>query len=255
VTSRAYLLFVGLTLVGCGGASIDLLPSDASVDTGGGADAGGDGRGDGALTTDATGDASADAAVADVVEEMCGACPCGLTDCSGTCVDTTTDPAHCGSCAGSPLLHNAFCQGSQPQCLPGLTLCNGSCFDFQSNPDHCGGCGATPCATGQKCENGVCAAGTCTPPLVGCAVTGRTACVDMTRGWPYCGSCSNVCAPTEYCAGGACHPYTSAAPCTACPCATDCARALPDAGAVACCPDFGGVSGPPLCVAGSGCTP
>jgi hypothetical protein len=27
-----------------------------------------------------------------------GACPTGLTDCSGLCVDLTNDPAHCGSC-------------------------------------------------------------------------------------------------------------------------------------------------------------
>jgi hypothetical protein len=237
--------------VACGGGTIDLLPLDGSV---------GDGPGGGDASLPEAGDAavdSADAAVdtsADVVEEMCGTCPCGLVDCGGQCVDTRTDPAHCGSCAGAPLLHNAYCDNGTPACLPGLTLCNGSCFDFQSNPDHCGSCGATPCVAGQKCENGACAAGTCTPPLVGCDVSGRLACIDMTRGWPTCGSCTLVCAPTEYCAGGACHAYVSAAPCVACPCPNDCARTLPDAGSTACCADF--VSGgPPLCVEGTGCTP
>jgi hypothetical protein len=232
-------LVLVLPLVACGSGTIELLPPDGSTEA----------TVDGPAGLDAR-----DAPVGDVVEASCGACPCGLTDCSGQCVDTTTDPNHCGSCAGSPLLHNAYCHGGVPECLPGLTLCNGSCFDFLSDPDHCGACNATPCATGQKCENGACASGTCTPPLVGCAVTGRTACVDLSRGWPHCGSCTLVCAPTQYCAGGACHDYAPATPCTACPCAADCARALPDAGAAACCADF--VSGgPPLCVEGSGCTP
>ncbi len=219
----------------CGTSTIALLPPDGSTDGGGDATAGGD-------------------APADVVEELCGACPCGLVVCSGACVDTVDDPVYCGSCAGTGIEHNAFCRGGTQECLPGLTMCAGSCIDFLSDPDHCGSCNATPCAQGQKCENGQCGSGSCTAPLVGCPVSGRTACIDMSRGWPHCGSCSLVCAPDEYCAGGACHRYAPATPCTSCPCAADCARALSDAGSTACCPGF--LNGtPPLCVEGNGCTP
>jgi hypothetical protein len=243
LTRRTIVACLAVTLAACGDGEIRLLDvdgaaSDATTSDGPAGDGGADGG------TDAAGDA---------VEEMCGACPCGLTDCGGgACVDTSSDPNHCGGCQGAPLLHNAFCHGGVPTCLPGLQLCAGSCIDFNSNPDHCGSCNATPCNQGEKCENGVCGTGACTGGHVGCAVTGRTACIDPTAGWPYCAATCSACGPNELCAAGACHPYGSAAPCTACPCASDCARVLGDAGA--CCPGIGG-GATPICIAASACAP
>jgi hypothetical protein len=243
---RPFGVCIAVVLVACGTGEIRLLDGE------------GDGSASDATASDANdagtnADGGADVTAADASEEMCGACPCGLTDCGGgSCVDTTSDPNHCGSCQGQPLLHNAYCKNGIPICLPGLISCAGSCIDFASNPDHCGTCNATPCNPGEKCENGVCGTGACTGGRVGCPVSGRTACVDPAAGWPYCEATCSACAPTEMCAAGACHPYGSAAPCTTCPCASDCARVLGDAGV--CCPAIGG-SGSLLCVTGSACPP
>jgi hypothetical protein len=212
--TRAVVSLLVLSCGACGSdAVLDLLPPD------GGADAS-------ACTTDA-------------------GCPCGLTLCGGACVDIQNDALDCNGC-GSGCAHNQYCAAGACQCLPGMTLCGASCFDLRSDPDHCGACNATPCASGDKCENGACATGACTAPLTACDVTGRSACVALDAGEPYCGACGSVCAPGQICAGGTCQTYAPATPCTTCPC--------PECGGDACCPGIGSQT-VPICVAGGVCQP
>lgn len=98
--------------------------------------------------------------------DPCGAtcCPSGQTCCNGMCVDTNTNPQHCGGC-NSPCASPKVCdatgchcptdrppcgttccpqgqQCSNGMCCPtGLTNCAGQCVDLQTNTNHCGICG------------------------------------------------------------------------------------------------------------------
>lgn len=70
-------------------------------------------------------------------------CKGGTTKCNNACVDSQSDPAHCGGC-------------NQP-CASGATCRNGSC-------QTTGGCNP-PCPTGSTCVNGSCqTSGACNPP-------------------------------------------------------------------------------------------
>jgi hypothetical protein len=206
--------------------------------------------------TDAAAEVGADAAAdapADATAEACtnGACACGLSDCSGTCVDLANDPSHCGTCTKS-CSHFQYCHAGQCACLPGFTLCgDGSCHDLTSDPNHCGSCTHPACASGEKCENSACGTGACGGGLTGCPVAGNlTACVDLGRGLPYCGDCTTVCGPDQACAAGACRSYAPATPCTTCPCASDCART--EGTPATCCAGIAG-GAQPICVHGTAC--
>src|SRR5262245_31466137 len=86
-------------------------------------------------------------------------CPTGTTSCSGQCVNTNTDPLHCGNCI-TQCSGGAVCMGGTCQCPVGLTLCGGQCVDTKKSVAHCGGCNM-PCAG--TCQNGVCAPMSCVP--------------------------------------------------------------------------------------------
>jgi len=168
----------------------------------------------------------------------------GSTDATDACsVDLQSDPNNCGAC-GKTCAHNQYCSSGACTCLPNMTLCGTSCFDLRSDPDHCGSCTATPCSAGDKCESSSCQTGTCTSPLTACDVSGRSACVDLSAGEPYCGTCGTVCSPNEICAANHCQPYEPATPCTSCPCTTCDSRA--------CCPPIG-TQPNPICVTGTAC--
>ena len=88
-----------------------------------------------------------------------GACASGTTNCSGTCANLQTDPAHCGSCGA------AFCAGTCQSgvcCPAGKTNCGGTCVDLTSDDQHCGACsgGDSDCTkSGQAvrhCRTGAC---------------------------------------------------------------------------------------------------
>lgn len=117
-----------------------------------------------------------------------GDCEGGLVDCGGVCVDTSSDPSHCGGC-GSACGEGGLCAGgvcsvgvgvgigtcagacSDPYvqdpascqcfCPAGLTDCGGACVDASSDTANCGGCGIV-CPSGGSCVGGscVCPAGT-----------------------------------------------------------------------------------------------
>jgi hypothetical protein len=251
-------------------ATIDLLPDAGTSSSGqGGAGAtggephGGAPAGGASATTGGSGGTGGQHActsnaecpsptpMCDPASGACIACPSGLLDCDGECVDTHADPANCGGC-NEPCGHNQLCHDGTCTCLPGTEDCgDGECHHLASDPDHCGqSClDAVVCAAGHKCDGGVCGEGECSPGLADCLHPGdRIACIDLAVGYPRCGICDVSCSGTEVCVGGHCLPYQPAAPCIACPCEGECHAAL---GEASCCSVYG--SAQPMCVDGASC--
>jgi Stigma-specific protein, Stig1 len=111
-------------------------------------------------------------------------CPSGQTDCSGTCVNTATDPSNCGGCTSSSASYvcrtDQVCSINGCQCPTGQTECSGTCVDTATDRNNCGICG-TVC--------GACCSGTC---------------VDTATDSNNCGACGNVCERGGACQGGSC---------------------------------------------------
>jgi hypothetical protein len=92
--------------------------------------------------------------------------PSAPTDCSGTCVNTTSNPSDCMRCGAAcpssvanahPACVNSACTFA---CDAGYTLCNGACVDEQGDNSSCGGCGSGfVCAGGATCVAGRCTSG------------------------------------------------------------------------------------------------
>ncbi|RLB52556.1 MAG: hypothetical protein DRJ42_14490, partial [Deltaproteobacteria bacterium] len=94
-------------------------------------------------------------------------CGTGLTDCSGTCVDsgectvacvdTNSNAGYCGAC-GNACDANAFCVAGTcaPECPAGTTGCNRVCITTDSDSANCGGC-AIECGAYSMCAGGTCA--------------------------------------------------------------------------------------------------
>jgi hypothetical protein len=148
-------------------------------------------------------------------------CPANLTECpsgSGNCVDTTSDRANCGGCAGSGgrVCQSGFvCNSSQCEvsCQPGLTQCGSTCVNSVADPNNCGGCGVR-CGAGQACTNhgpngaGVCEL-QCPAGETACPTSAPTYCANLQTDRDNCGGCndaanSGVCPSGEVCLGGSC---------------------------------------------------
>lgn len=196
----------------------------------------------------ACGRACLDSEVCQPSELRCGlgACSCehepdgavcprepGSVCCAGVgCVDTETDPHHCGGCdqdctAASggvgPLGDRcALDAEGTPQCLCGtsLQICTGDqwcteltepegeacgCQDLNSNVLHCGTCN-NACDTNESCSSGRCrceGGGNCSgEPTDFCCL--GVGCVDLNADRANCGSCGVTCGPGESCVDGEC---------------------------------------------------
>lgn len=154
---------------------------------------------------------------------------CGATaEGGGSCVDTTSDPKHCGACGQSCLApvggdsgcSNSVCTG---KCTSGQSVCGadarggGSCIDLSTAASQCGSCGhvcAAPNGGSPLCSGGACV-GRCGvgQTLCGGGANGGGSCVDLGTSSSHCASCDHVCtAPV----GGS--PACSNSSCTgACP--------------------------------------
>ncbi len=90
-----------------------------------------------------------------------GACPPGLDNCGGACVDLRTEHDHCGTC-GRACEPAEVCFGGECllECPDDTIACSGSCVDISSDVINCGECDNV-CAVGEHaepvCEMGVCA--------------------------------------------------------------------------------------------------
>ncbi|MDB4987006.1 MAG: Tryptophan synthase alpha chain [Myxococcaceae bacterium] len=95
-------------------------------------------------------------------------CAAGFTQCGGQfndlCVDTKTDPAHCGGCNGptTDCGSGGICTNGGCSCPPASgTMCGNSCPDVKSSQSDCGGCGMNCQSTQQQprsCLDGACTA-------------------------------------------------------------------------------------------------
>ncbi len=205
----------GTPLVSAGAPSVagDTAPSggtDGQITSQAGAGADGDGAGSGVGGDGAGGNGAAGAPQT-----------CGDTLCSGECVDTSSDPKHCGQCdhdcLGAPhLAANATATCAKGKCVLGPTPCAaayGNCNDEPDDGceqpldsvDSCRAC-TTKCSATQVCDVGGCVNTCAQGKLCG------TSCIDVSNAADHCGDCSKVCpAPltsaasgSAKCSGGAC---------------------------------------------------
>jgi hypothetical protein len=134
--------------------------------------------------------------------------PCegnGQYRCGGSeCIDTNSDPLHCGGCPPSQSegpgtclrFETCFCSEY------GLTECainqaEAVCTDTNFDRDHCGACGVA-CATGSECVDGA-----CQPIDCGSQTLCGNDCVES----PTCGVVCDIRAG-ELCSGGVCYQGT-----------------------------------------------
>lgn len=177
----------------------------------------------------------ADDATADVVTPPdASGCAAGLSRCAGTCVDTRSSAAHCGSCDRA-CPGGQSCQGGACVCAAGFHACGEVCAR-DTAPETCGDrcapcptaangaatcsggrCGVT-CNTGFHLCGGACVSNTsvasCGASCTACPAGGGTPSCDGTR-------CGVVCPTGNHACAGACVSDTSVsscgASCTPCP--------------------------------------
>jgi len=140
-----------------------------------------------------------------------GGCASPSVMCGSTCVQTSNDPDHCGSCdnacSGSKVCSAGKCGTS---CTSG-TLCTPdggkpTCADTQTDSKNCGSCG-NACGNGQTCTAGKCSGSSgCSQGQSPCAIAdGGTSCFDLQTDQNHCGTCTTTCLQTlETCSGGQC---------------------------------------------------
>ncbi len=119
----------------------------------------------------------------------------GQVQCSGACVNTQSDPNHCGSCTNA-CAPGSTCTAGVCGCAMGQSTCNGKCVDVQSDSQNCGACG-TACASGMSCRAGQCS---CGEGKAACAGS----CVDLMLDPVNCGACDTKCAIGQACTAGVC---------------------------------------------------
>src|SRR2546430_801716 len=110
-------------------------------------------------------------------------CASPLVACSGACVDTQSDSAHCGGC-GTACSGGKACVAGVCGCPTGTTDCGGVCVDTLSSPSNCGACGTVCPAGAPACTSGRCLAA-CGSGLSACG----GACVDPSSANQNCGGC------------------------------------------------------------------
>ena len=130
-------------------------------------------------------------------------CPSGQSMCAGGCVDTQTNPAHCGmcdrACTASEECRAGTCTATVT-CPSGQIVCGGGCVDAQTDNANCGACG-NACSAAQTCTAGTCTATmTCPMGQTSCAMT----CVDLQSSNANCGACGAACGTGETCMSGTC---------------------------------------------------
>ena len=113
-----------------------------------------------------SGDEDNTCGVACFADRMCdgGVCASGCREgqisCAGRCVDTSSDPEHCGRCNQAcvgPVNSTTRCEAARCEivCYIGFEVCQGSCIDVKTDPLNCGGCGLT-CKGNRACVGGQC---------------------------------------------------------------------------------------------------
>jgi hypothetical protein len=129
------------------------------------------------------------------------------TNCSGSCVDTTSNAGNCGSCGRACTTSIANAQpacvssGCTFACEAGFSLCGGQCDNFATDINNCGGCGAT-CTTNVANAAAQCSGGNCGFACDHGYSSCGGGCVDYATDNSNCGGCAVVC--SETCQSGVC---------------------------------------------------
>jgi hypothetical protein len=87
-------------------------------------------------------------------------CQGSKIDCSGFCVDTSSDVNNCGGC-GNKCPSSEFCDSgvcTVPCLPPPYAVCNNVCVNLEIDDNNCGGCGIV-CGDTEPCIEGVCGGG------------------------------------------------------------------------------------------------
>lgn len=124
-------------------------------------------------------------------------CVCAepLVSCGSFCIDTASDPDHCGACDRA-CLASQVCELGACACPAPTVACGDACVELSSDESNCGACG-NACSDGQICEDSacVCPAGT---DLCG------DSCTNLQTDANNCGACGNACSGGQVCDGGDC---------------------------------------------------
>jgi hypothetical protein len=142
-------------------------------------------------------------------------CSDGTSPCEGRCVDLSSDPQHCGTCAARCVRPNATAACTMGECRlvrcqDGWMDCNrvaadGCERDVRSDPANCGGCGLTcsfPEATA-RCADGRCAIASCARRYLDCDGDAANGCeVDLITDARHCDVCGLACPSGTRCSGG-----------------------------------------------------
>ena len=215
----ACALTIGATVVAVGGCDSGSFATEAPAD-----DSGNDGA-FGDVATDAPIDTAHDTAPTDGAPPPCASPPCSCepptpTRCGPTCVDTTTDIDHCGSCVDScgKVDHGtATCSGSACtlKCETGFHACSKLCVKNGSLA-NCGP-SCSPCPAPGKNANATCDGSKCG---VSCYL-GFADCNGGTDGCETdislnanCGACGNACTGSSLCAPKAGGGFACVSDCT-----------------------------------------
>ena len=149
-------------------------------------------------------------------------CPAGRDCCTGACMDTSSDPLHCGNCTtacvdapnaqvacASKTCALTHCLGSFADCDD--VYANGCETDLAASATSCGVCGV-PCVLPHStplCEVGACVVGTCDLGFADCDGDPSNGCeIDTVTDEAHCGTCTDVCGTlahaTTKCLGSSC---------------------------------------------------
>lgn len=128
------------------------------------------------------------------------------------CVDTKTNPLHCGACGKVCKAREictdgaCVCRGAGPAmaCAIGTSCCTDGCRDLQNDLKNCGGCGLG-CKMGEDCKTGKCSCGAtgmaCKSGQICCGASG---CSNLQDDPNNCGMCGKKCAAGKACKSGVC---------------------------------------------------
>lgn len=113
------------------------------------------------------------------------ACQGGLSCCNRQCINTLTDPLHCGSCTKTCSLANADAQCAAGQCS--LTQCKDGFVDCDKSQDN--GCEVAGTSSACTCTPGAteaCYTGPAGTENIGVCVAGTHTCDPAGTGWGAC---------------------------------------------------------------------